>query len=265
MTDDPAAALKAIESARGERSLALFFDYDGTLTPIVAHPDQALLQPEMRRLLDKLSRLCPAAIVSGRDRADVRSKVELDRLYYAGSHGLDISGPDGMHVEQPGARAALADLDVAESRLRTSLGRIEGAWVERKRFALAVHYRAVEDAEIPRVEAAVDETLEQARHLRKQGGKKIFELRPDIDWDKGHAVEYLLETLNLNTESTMPIYIGDDVTDEDGFRAVSDTGLGIRVGDVAETAAHLNLGSVDHVRELLSELVSRLQSHWEDR
>ncbi|WP_338243769.1 trehalose-phosphatase [Aurantiacibacter hainanensis] len=248
------------------RSPAVFLDYDGTLTPIVDSPELAVLDDDIRSTIRRLAGLCTVAIISGRDRADVARLVGLDELIYAGSHGFDIGGPGGLEKQHERAKEFLTPLDRAEARLSNALASIKGAIVERKRFAIAVHYRLVDPARAADVEAAVDRTVadgaieDAGPMLRKTGGKKVFEIRPDVAWDKGRAVLWLLETLDLDRPDILPIYIGDDETDEDAFRALRDRGLGIMVGDVPQnSAAKCVLGAPTDVAELLGKLIQLLE------
>jgi len=246
---------------RGRRP-AVFLDYDGTLTPIVARPELAVLDEATRATVRRLARSCPVAVVSGRDLKDVRALVGLDGIYYAGSHGFDIAGPRGLQHAHPAGVAALPRLDAAERRLREMLRPVAGALVERKRFSLAVHFRLVADDEVARVEESVDAELRHAPGLRKGHGKKVFELRPDVDWDKGSAVRWLLEALGLARDSVTPIYVGDDVTDEDAFRELAghDGGIGIVVmDDPRPTAARFCLPDTDGVRAFLTMLAELLE------
>ncbi len=239
--------------------IAVFLDYDGTLTPIVAHPDLALLSDDMRGIVRDLAGRCTVAVISGRDLQDVRSKVAVDEIYYAGSHGFDLAGPDGWSAEHEIGREFLRELDAAETRLKERIAPIEGAWVERKRYAIAVHYRQTPDAEVPKVEAEVDALVAGREDLRKTGGKKVFEVRPKVDWHKGKAVRWLLETLNLAGAGTLPIYVGDDVTDEDAFEALHQDGLGVVVMEEPRpSAAHFSLRDTDEVGRFLSMLDSEL-------
>ena len=202
-------------------------------------------------------------MVSGRDRAVVEQFVQLDQFVYAGSHGFDIRGP-GFYREHEGGAASLADLDAAEKRLDERLASVGGALVERKRFAGAVHYRNAADADAPTVEAAVDEVHAALPKLRKRGGKKVFELLPDIPWDKGGAVLWLLEMLDLDRPDVLPIYLGDDLTDEDAFRAMAGRGLGIIVGGHAPTtAATMMLRDPDEVQRFLKKLADLLRGRLE--
>jgi trehalose-phosphatase len=241
------------------RRPAVFLDYDGTLTPIVERPELATLSDSMRAVLAELSRLAPVVIVSGRDRLDVTRLVGLDGLVYAGSHGFDIAGPDGLAREHPDAEPYRETLAAAATELEAKLAGIEGALVERKRFAVAVHWRLVAPAEVPRVATAVDESVGRLAGLRKTGGKAVFELRPRIEWDKGRAVLWLLEALGLAGQETVPLYLGDDETDEDAFRALAGSGIGILVAEAPRrTAAAYSLRDTDAVERFLRRLMQSL-------
>lgn len=238
----------------GDRGLALFLDYDGTLTPIVERPEDALLADETRAVLRRLAQRHAVAIVSGRDLEDVRQRVGIEGLHYAGSHGFDIAGPRGSHAHEA-ARAAAPQLAAAAADVERATARLPGVQLERKRFTLAVHYRRAHEADVPAVREAVARA--QARHpaLRVTSGKKVFELRPDVHWDKGRAVLWLIETLGL--QDALPVYIGDDVTDEDAFRALAGRGVGIAVHDAPQTtAAQYTLRDPDEVRALLAGLAA---------
>ncbi len=185
-----------IRERLGGRPPAVFLDYDGTLTPIVDDPGAANLPPETREAVKRLAAVCPVAVVSGRDLDDVRRHVDLSGIYYAGSHGFDILTPEGKSHRHEKGKEALPALDRAEEALKQAADGIEGARVERKRFAVALHFRQVADeASVQALERAVDGTAGREPTLRKTGGKKVFELRPAADWDKGQAVLWLLETM----------------------------------------------------------------------
>ncbi|GAB2800660.1 hypothetical protein GCM10027040_30340 [Halomonas shantousis] len=240
----------------GHRRLAVFLDYDGTLTPIVDRPDLAVLDGAMRHTLEHLAERCTVAIVSGRDRADVTELVGIDNLVYAGSHGFDIAGPGGLHMQHERAADYLSALDEAEAQLQARLADVPGVLVERKRFAIAVHFRLVGESDVARIEAAVEAVAGQNPRLRRTGGKKVFELRPQLPWDKGKAVLWLLEALGLADDTVVPIYIGDDETDEDAFVVLRERGgLGLFVGDAAQvTAASYCLEDTDAVGRFLDRL-----------
>lgn len=241
---------------------AVFLDYDGTLTPIVDDPAAATLPDATREVIERLRERCPVAVISGRDLDDVRRLLALYGLPVAGSHGFDILLPDGER-HQLGA-AHTSELDAAVDALRTVVEGVAGARLERKRFAIAVHYRMVEDPDdVARLERAVE--AEAARHegLRVTGGKMIFELRPDVDWDKGRALRSVLETLGLDRPDVAPIYVGDDDTDEDAFRALGADGLGVVVRgerDDRPTAADVALRDPAETRRFLERLAAWLEA-----
>ena len=259
------SALQRVNEIYGRlagRTMAVFLDYDGTLTPIVRRPEDADLSRNMRQVVRKLAANCPVAIVSGRDMPDVRERVGIDTLYYAGSHGFDIVGPGIDRREHPEGSRLLPEIDRAEKALRKRLSAIDGCRVERKKFAVAVHYREVAEKDVPVVEKAVQAVHAAQSGLRLSGGKKIFELQPDVEWHKGRAVRWLLEdALDLACSAVMPIYIGDDVTDEDAFQEIRNDGIGIWVSDVAanDSAARYRLKDPQEVRQFLLKLADRLQ------
>jgi alpha,alpha-trehalase len=263
-TPDVRLASEHLEEIRqrlqGKR-LAIFLDYDGTLTAIVRRPEHAQLGAAMRHTLERLAEAFTVAIVSGRDRADVKQLVGLDQPIYAGSHGFDISGPSGLKLEQPEGIKCLPELDRVEMLLRDRLDGVPEAQVERKRFAIAIHYRRVAAEHVEWVERVVDEVHRGASTLRKKGGKKIFELQPDVPWDKGRAVVWLLEKLDLDRAEVVPLYVGDDETDEDAFRALSDRGFGIVVQETPRaTAATYRLPDPTAVQEFFEALLAGKQS-----
>jgi trehalose-phosphatase len=242
------------EKLKGKKP-AVFLDYDGCLSPIVKDPDKAILTDEMRAVLQQLADTCKVAVVSGRDRQNVKNLVQLDSLYYAGSHGFDITGPNDMQAEPGDAHQALLALDKAEEELKERLIDLEGALVERKRYAIAVHYRNVEEPLVDIVKKAVDDIVNAHEGLKKGFGKKVLELKPNIDWHKGKAVLWLMNELGLDLENTVPIYIGDDITDEDAFASLQGIGISVLVGEHDDkTAAEYSLEDVDEVKQFLSDL-----------
>lgn len=242
----------AAKTAGGPR-LAVFLDYDGTLTPIVARPDLARLADDTRDALRRLSRAWPTSIVSGRGLEDVRGLVGIESLVYAGSHGFDIALPPGATARAPIALDIEPAVHRAAADLRQTIGGVPGVLIEDKRFSVAVHYRLVDPTRVAAIERAVDQVLAGHAGLQKALGKKVFELRPAQDWDKGKALLWLLDALDLG--DAYPIYVGDDVTDEDAFDAVRDHGLGILVAELPRpTAALYLLQDPFEVRLLLDRL-----------
>ena len=246
-------------SAQGKR-ICVFLDYDGTLTPIVENPQDAILSNQMRDTVRELSELCTVAVISGRDRPDVQNLVGIDSIIYAGSHGFDIASPEGDLSEYQKGEDFLPVLDLAEANLNKRLQGIAGAVVERKKYSIAVHYRKVSGHHVHRVEEVVDQVRSEYPELRKSSGKKIFELQPNIDWHKGKAVLWLLKILEVDPAHALPLYIGDDTTDEDAFRALRENGVGIIVTEASQgTAARYRLRNPGEVREFLTGLASILK------
>jgi len=193
---------------------AVFLDYDGTLTPIVDRPEDAVISDSMRDAVAGLAGRCPVCVVSGRDRPVVQELMGLDNLIVAGSHGFDIWSPEGGRIEREEDADFDELLEGVKERARAEVEPIGGASVEPKAASVAVHYRQVSEDEEPRVSEIVDGILEEHPDgLKMTPGKMVYEIQPKIDWDKGKAVLYLLETLGLDREDVVPIYIGDDVTD----------------------------------------------------
>ncbi len=255
-------ALRDFETVRRRlenRTPALFLDYDGTLSPIVPRPEDAHIPPETKLAVKKAAGVFQVAVVSGRDLPDVRQRVGIEGIYYAGSHGFEIAGPDGFHYENDEGRQFLDVLETAENTLKEALADEEGVQVERKKYAIAIHYRRIKDPEkIGSVENIVENACKKTGRLRKSSGKKVFELHPDMDWNKGKALAFLMETLRLDPETAMPVYIGDDTTDEDAFRMLKETGAGIGIRVLGEedreTAADYILADTQGVREFLERL-----------
>ncbi|XP_031379593.1 trehalose-phosphate phosphatase A-like [Punica granatum] len=199
--------------AKGKR-IALFLDYDGTLSPIVDNPDLAFMSDTMRAAVRKVAKCFPTAIISGRSRDKVFEFVKLNELYYAGSHGMDIMGPrrcnfssnrtgcvqsthkqgKGVYLFQPTSEF-LPMIDEVYRSLVELTKDIEGAKLEHNKFCASVHYRNVDEKNWNAVAQCVQVTLKNYPRLRLTHGRKVLEIRPKINWDKGKAVMFLLETL----------------------------------------------------------------------
>jgi alpha,alpha-trehalase len=179
----------------------------------------------------------------------------VEGLCYAGSHGFDIAGPRGSLASNSKGDDFLPVLEMAERELRDALDGVPGSQVERKKYSIAVHYRNVAEDRLAVLESAVDRALRQHPDLRDLPGKKVHDLQPRIEWDKGKALLHLLKTLGLDQPDVLPIYIGDDITDEDAFSALAERGIGIVVRDEPRTtAASLALENPGDVHRFLAAL-----------
>ncbi|KAI5411327.1 hypothetical protein KIW84_056427 [Lathyrus oleraceus] len=234
--------------AKGKK-IALFLDYDGTLSPIVDNPDRAYMSDKMRAAVKSVAEYFPTAIISGRSREKVHEFVGLTELHYAGSHGMDIIGPlresvsdnhpncirstdkKGKEVNlfQPAADF-LPMIDEVRMLLVECIRDIKGAKIENNKFCVSVHYRNVDEENWDLVAQRVYDIMKDYPHLRLTHGRKVLEVRPVIDWDKGKAVTFLLESLGLNDDDdVLAIYIGDDRTDEDAFKVLSEVNKGFGI------------------------------------
>jgi trehalose 6-phosphate phosphatase len=240
--------------------LVLLLDFDGTLAPIVQRPELAAMPPATREVLDRLLAApgVEAAIVSGRGMADARERAGIRGIPYAGNHGMEIEGP-GVHRIHPEAAAARPSLESVRNRLSRELRDVEGTLVEDKGLTLSVHYRLVDRGQVPRVRDTVAAIAAASPALRVTEGKEVLEVRPRVDWDKGRAVEFLLD--HLQPDVGVPVlYLGDDTTDEDAFRALRGRGgAGVLVADLrpARTSATSYLRDPSEVAELFSALLRR--------
>jgi len=247
-----------IASRSKRQKHAICLDYDGTLTPIVSRPEQALLSERMRAVLRELMEACPVAVVSGRELADIKRLVGLDMIYVA-DHGFELAIPGGpVEIYEPAA-ALKPEVAAVARKAEDRLGSVPGVLIERKQFSVAVHYRLVGGNDLPLVHREVDRLLSEHEGLRLIEGKKVHEFRPDLDWDKGKAMEFLAKRLSVPIDGIL--YIGDDITDEDVFRAIRDAGIGIVVWESPRrTAAAYSLPGPDEVERFLKRLARSLNA-----
>lgn len=241
----------------GDRRLVLFLDYDGTLTAIVDHPEAAVLDDGMRQSLERVAAAHPVFVISGRDMNDVRQRVGLEGVEYVGSHGFHMMEV-APEIDPAELEEAVTELEVAANELEQWLDYIDGVFIERKRYSFALHYRRANREDLQQIGAAARDVMERYASVTYKKGKEVIEFVPDIPWDKGRCVQALLarEKETAGGGEAFPVYIGDDVTDEDAFRALDpQNGLSILVADTArESAAEFRLGGPDDVRALLDAL-----------
>ncbi|KAM3752268.1 hypothetical protein ACB098_03G004300 [Castanea mollissima] len=232
-----------------EKQLVVFLDYDGTLSPIVNDPDRAFMSNAMRSAVRKVGKHFPTAIVSGRSRDKVFQFVRLNNIYYAGSHGMDISTPSvslyyGNHkhqtrtIDEKGnemvnfcpAQKFLPRIQTIKVMLQEKTRGIKGAMVEDNKFCLSVHFRCVNEDNVGVLKEKVESAMKCYKDFRISEGKEVMEIRPNINWDKGLALQYILDNLGFeNSSEVLPIYIGDDKTDEDAFKMIKSIGRGFPI------------------------------------
>lgn len=245
--------------ALGQTTPVVMLDYDGTLTPIVRRPEIATLAPETRAVVERVARSAPVVVVSGRSREHVAEMVGLPGLWYVGSHGSEISAPDGRRFDDHSAEVHGAQLAAAQNGLERLAARFPGAHVERKHSSLALHFREVEPDAVAALLNAFD--IVDAAHpdLRRSAGKMVVELRAGEASEKGAAVRRILDDL-LDEDHGRPLYVGDDLTDEDAFSTIVGYGAGVVVlGGDHDTVAEWSVADTDEVRRLLERLADRIE------
>ncbi len=252
-----------LSDIRAATHTLLLSDYDGTLTPIVGRPDEAVLSPEVKEKLCALAEK-PAfsvGIISGRALSEVKALVGIEGIYYAGNHGLEIEGP-GLKFIHPVAKVIQIEIKGLAQQFSSRLDSIEGVIVEDKGLSLSIHYRLVKKGE----EKVVADVFHQLTSpwlndgkIRISSGKKVWEIRPPIDWHKGKAVETIIKELKavLGGELGRTIYLGDDTTDEDAFQIIHHPeGWSIFVGqENPSSKADYFLSSTSEVATFLSWLL----------
>ncbi|MBL8022749.1 MAG: trehalose-phosphatase [Elusimicrobia bacterium] len=236
-----------------EKNVLLVLDFDGTLAPLVRVPDTAQMRPRMYKLLVKLKRHSPlhVAVISGRSLDDIRKRVGVPRLTYGGSHGMEIRGPGFVfnHREALLLRPVVIKL---VKDCRRAFSSVKGVRIEPKRLGVAVHYREVDAALVPRLLRLLGQFQKRSQSLpvRWRQGHKVWEAVPRVGWDKGEALLLLSRHLN----HPYPIVIGDDLTDEDMFRVVGSKGISIRVAPLGRTQAQYILKNQEEVFSVLERV-----------
>ncbi len=249
-----------------KRFLFIGLDYDGTLTPIVRHPDQAELAKDTKSLLADLSHLpnTLVCIISGRSYQDVRRKVGVSRIIYAGNHGMEIKGR-GVSFLVRDSKKITKEVSQICRNLNQRLKGIAGVWVENKGLTASIHYRLAESEDAQKAKSIVSPLVEDYAGLRLARGKKVWEIRPNLDWNKGKAMAHVLDrclTKSWRRRSAV-VYIGDDRTDEDVFSLLRQDGITALVSRKPRQGSSAEF-FLTHPREVRSFL-EWLCNLWEDR
>ncbi len=243
---------------RGER-LVLVFDYDGTLTPLVAHPTLARLDPALRTVLARLAATprVTVGVVSGRSLDDVAGMVGLPELCYGGSTGLELQlgGERQIPAEALGNRALLQGLVAAFGRRSSAY---PGMWVEEKPFGFTVHYRQLAVEQIAPLRAEVMALLEpHAALLHILDGPMAIEVAPAIGRDKGTALRAIVGFSGI--EPTLVLFAGDAANDAPGLAAAADLGgIALGIGPAAPAVACERLPDPAALGVLLANLANAL-------
>lgn len=247
------ALVRSLLAAR--EPLALLLDFDGTLARVRDRPADARPEPAALTALNRLAADTPIAIVSGRGLDDVQSLIAIPRATYFGSHGQEARLPGGQTINPFGETAP--ELGQLRGRIAAVAREFAGTWIEEKPQALVLHYRNLRDqGRLPDLRQRIQSLAGKHPELRMMAGRKVFEFVPANAPGKGGAVQWYLERLGSRDASAyLPVYFGDDVSDESAFAAVADGGIGALVARQARpTAAGYRLGGVNEVAAALTLL-----------
>jgi trehalose-phosphatase len=211
----------------------------------------------MKNLLIQLSKKYHVALVSGRDKTDLMKLVDIPDIFYAGSHGMDIHGPDTSMV-LPKIEKYLPVIDIITDDLEKSLYHFPGAILEKKKLSVAVHYRMMQNKLLPELKKLLKKVLTgRLKFIRILKGKKVIEFLPNIQWNKGKAIVWIINVLDLSWNKYRMFYLGDDKTDEDAFRIVRTRGTGILISEKARmSAADFRLHSPNDVEKWLKSFLN---------
>ncbi len=259
---------KRLEKGLEGRFIWLFLDYDGTLAPIARTPEMAVMPKGTKGLLRRLSKKsnCRIAVVSGRALRDISRRIGLKNIVYVGNHGFEIKGPK-VRFKSPVSWRYKKTLEEIRDKLKVKLSHIRGVVMEDKGPSISVHYRLASRADRPKVKtgfyAAIFPHVLKGE-VRPGSGKMVLEVRPPISWDKGRAVSWLLGRRLSGARDkklkVLPVYIGDDTTDEDAFKALKDIGITIFVGHAKKTRARFYLKDTSDVARFLKAIIKKVNS-----
>lgn len=243
----------------GLSRLVLFLDFDGTLVPIAVRPEKVELNETVRRALDRLAYRIPIVVVSGRSVDDLRRIIGLRRLHYIGLHGFSYAEP-GKPPSWLAARPSRRTVRQWKQALEAVAGAVKGAWVEDKGISVALHDRQVAAQDRRRLRRQTGKVLRdwlRMKQIRLLRGKRVIEVLPAIDCDKGTAVSWLLH--EHWARSRIPVYLGDDVTDIPALELVGRSGVAIQIGSIPHAPRTcLRLANRHAVEILLNDLANRL-------
>ncbi len=239
-------------SVRCVLPIVAFFDFDLTLSPLAKNPQDAFLPKSTKKLLDELSLKIPIGIISGRLLDDVISRVGIHGIMYAGNHGVQWSAA-GKKYSMDVPCGKLVDI---RKRLSHLCSRYPAdTFMEDKTYTISFHYRMARKEMVPLIEADIAGFSTAGMYVR--WSKKTFEVRPAFDWTKGDVCASLLRT--MHEESALPVYVGDDLTDEDAFRSLSH-GITVRVGKNRNSKASYYIRNQKEINPLLQWLLAHSPS-----
>jgi alpha,alpha-trehalose-phosphate synthase [UDP-forming]/trehalose-phosphatase len=243
--------MSEIKKTAFHENIFMFLDYDGTLTPIVGTPDKAVISDEMRSLIIKLKDIIPVAVISGRALKDVKGRVGIEDIIYAGNHGAEIWDGKKAIISQ-GSEENRRLLEEVLEKLKKETSYIKGVLIEDKGITASMHFRSVNVRQIGDIFRIFEKIAKEYEDdFRFVTGKKVFEIRPVNIWNKGDAVSWIIENMGKHR---FPVYIGDDTTDEDAYSILKNRGLSISIGGSANADYYIqNQGEVRDFLMMLYE------------
>ncbi len=258
---------KAFEEQLGEQELVFLTDFDGTLVPIKPKPELAILTESTRKLLAQLHKLptVRVGVVTGRALSNIKRQVSLRGLWYLGNHGAEIFGPQIDYVH-PDIKKCIPRLKEIHKALKNSLKDVQGCQIESKQLSLSIHWRRIHKEELSRFKKILTQILKpwlEKNMIHVTQGKCVTEVRAPVNWDKGKGIDWLLKH-STKKRNISVIYMGDDKTDEDGFRVLNQLtgGISIFVGKAQQrTHARWYVKDPQEVRQLLRRII-RWGSQW---
>ncbi len=238
---------------KNAKKIFLALDYDGTLSTIVKNPKQAFLSSQTRTLLKQLCKTphLQLAIVTGRSMQDIQKLVGIQDIIYIANHGFEISANTKTWIH-PQAKKSIPLLNQALLELHERLNAIPGILIENKKVTASIHYRKTPSRLTKKIQMEINKILSNhPKIFKKTDGKKVFEIRPNINWDKGQALKKVLRKKYSSKNQPLTLFLGDDQTDEDVFRMLTQKDLGIRVGYASTSHADLYVRNTPEVSRLL--------------
>jgi len=249
-----------IKSKIKKKRIILLLDYDGTLSVIVSKPSKTTPNKEIKLILKSLAKKknIYLAIVSGRKLKDVEKLIQIKGIWYVGNHGLEMKSPASKLIYPRGTQFKRLMKEI-KKKLNKKIRKIKGALIEDKALTLTLHYRAVRKKDLYNLKeifGIICNPYLRAKRIKIRQGKKCWEIRPPLNWDKGKAVKKILSSFKRKTP--FPIYLGDDTTDEDAFRVVKKKGLAVFIGKPKHSYADYFLNSVSEVKRFLERIEKAL-------
>ena len=241
--------------------LFLLLDFDGTISPIVDDPKDAFLNEDLKKILNELSRKpVNLGILTGRSIQDIKKRIRLKNILYSGDHGFEIKGKE-FSFQYPLPSDYKKVIQEILVQIRMQLLTIPSVILQQKKYSTSIHYRMVDSSNLNFFKSKVKTILTpyiKSRRVKLFTGKKVYEIKPPVDWDKGKAIEKIAEELKSRflLLDHKPVYIGDDVTDEDAFRSVNKLGgVSIRVGKTKKSKAKFFLKNIQDVSDFLKKFL----------